>query len=165
MGVIYWHLALNEKQCQRIIEAHSDYKRSYVVWVNIVRAEDRWLQDSDKAARAIHDALVENLLPESDLYKLRSRMFFGGIPLFEKKEPNIRYLSEFPLILSSVESIGLDYFKEQYSDDYAEYAYLWFQKVRDLYIRALEAKMPAILFMSDQLRVFLPERAETTGTP
>jgi len=165
MGVLYYHIALDNRRFIRLSACKASYKRFYMLWSLIKYSPVEWKVDSDKSAPFIAEALISDPLSNEETKKLRAEMFYEAKPLFNllayANIPNIRYIDSYAQIVEATSGVSQDLFKDYQARRRSEkrfcpqWTYLWdnFERIRSLFQQALIKELPAIVFAFDDLEL------------
>lgn len=165
MGVLYYHIALDNRRVNRLNACKTSYKRFYMLWSSIKHSPVEWKVDSDKSAPFINDALISDPFLNEETKKLRTGMFYGAKPLLNLPAyaniPNIRYIDSYAQIIEAASGVSQDLFRDYQARRRSEkrfcpqWTYLWhnFERIRSLFQQALIKELPAIVFAFDDLEL------------
>ena len=158
------HFAIAPDQLARLLAVSNDDDLMEVI-EQIEEAWDKeYLAESDKAWDAIHRCLTDgSLLYESGEYPL-NHVICGGRQLYQGEEYTVSLVTSEQVrdVSAAIDPLTEDWMRERYSsllkpDDYDgeigdedfDYAWTWFENVRDLYRKAA-ASGRAVIFTVDQ---------------
>jgi hypothetical protein len=158
------YFALSTTENERLLAAAGDDEAVItIIQEEIESAWDTdWLAETDKAWDAIHRCLADGRLLFDDDRPL-ALCVLGGRRLYSGDDYIVTYVTavQVGLVAAAIRGIDEQQMKARYlaipEDDYGcpltdedfEYTWDWFKGVRELYVKAADAKRP-IIFSVDQ---------------
>jgi hypothetical protein len=167
MGCLGVHFALDENDVNALKSQLSDAARLEYLQEEIegpfFGEHPEWLAENDKAWDAIHRTLTDGQIGWDNGAFPLSHVILGGELLYELDDyiMTLKTPWEVQEIAKALPQLSEDEFRKKYfridPDDYGfrvnqenyEYAWFWFQGVRDLYDRAARANR-SVLFTASQ---------------